>query len=237
MLLGSASLPAYAQKAAQTPSQAQAQAQTRRFMAELSAFAPKDGTKVQEGGTLFIGSSSIRLWDLTSAFPKAQAVNHGFGGATVRDVLASYDLLVAGQEPANILVYVGENDLAEGRKADEVAGDLSALMTRLRKDFPKARIAYLSMKVAPSRWSLRRAVGSVNRDLRKQAGDGFDYLDVAGGLRAGDALPDSALYGRDGLHLSALGYERWNEVVGKYLLPEAPAEIIVPPPVLPVTGK
>jgi lysophospholipase L1-like esterase len=202
-----------------------ARAEPQRFMTELSAFAQKEGAQAQAGGSLFIGSSSIRLWDLAAAFPEARVVNHGFGGATVSDVLASYDLVVAGNKPESIIVYVGENDLAEGREPEAVAGDVSALLGRLRKDFPDARIAFLAMKVAPVRWRLRRDVAKVNRMVAAQAGAGFDYVDVARGLLTADRRPDRSLYGADGLHLNAQGYARWNEIVGRYLLPEAPATI------------
>lgn len=192
------------------------QAEQRRFMAELNAFAHREGAAVQAGGTLFIGSSSIRLWDLAEAFPSAQVINHGFGGATVADVLASYDLLVAGRQPESIIVYVGENDLAEGRAATEVAGDVGTLLTRLRADFPKARIAYLSMKVAPVRWTMRKSIAEANRLIGTHAVERVDYIDVAAALLAIDR-PDRSLFGKDGLHLNKAGYERWNRIVGRYL--------------------
>jgi lysophospholipase L1-like esterase len=198
-----------------------AQAEPRRFMNELERFARTEGAApVREGGALFLGSSSVRLWDLGTGFPGAQAVNHGFGGATVSDVLASYDLLVAGHVPETIIVYVGENDLALGRSARDVAGDVGTLLARLRGDYPKARIAYLSIKYAPVRWSLRGEIARANRLIRKQARStgGFDYIDVSKGLLAAEQ-PDVRLFGADGLHLSTDGYGRWNRIVAGYLAP------------------
>ena len=36
---------------------------------------------------LFIGSSSIRLWDLDQYFPNYYGLNRGFGGAHISDML------------------------------------------------------------------------------------------------------------------------------------------------------
>jgi len=190
-----------------------------RFAAELAAIADRDrANPVADGGVLFLGSSSIRLWKLSTGFPDARTINHGFGGATVTDVLAHYDLLVGQLRPESIVVYVGENDLAQGRPARDVARDVGTLLRRLRADFPAARIAYLSIKVAPARLAHRRAIAQANALIGAQAGDThFDFIDAADELRLPDEAPDTSYFGRDGLHLSESGYARWNRIVRSYL--------------------
>ena len=123
----------------------------RRFAAEIATLTASDsGSPMAAGGALFLGSSSIRLWDVSAGLPSYPAINHGFGGATVEDVLANYAPLTAHLQPEAIILYVGENDIAAGRASAAVAGDLIALIGRLRHDFPTARIAYLSMKASPA---------------------------------------------------------------------------------------
>jgi len=189
-----------------------------RFAAEISAFAPAAGPT-----TLFVGSSSIRLWDVGHSFPGLGTVNRGFGGATVGDVLFHYDRVVAGVHPASVIVYVGENDIAEGKAPDRVAADLLALLGRLRADMPHARIAYLSMKATPLRRELYPKMAAVNAAMRAQAGKGFDYLDVAGALLTAAGEPDADLFS-DGLHLNARGYSLWNGIVERWLKPSVPVE-------------
>src|SRR5688500_13106275 len=57
-----------------------------RFEAEVRAL--EESTRRSPpapGGVLFVGSSSIRLWDLERHLPGLGAINRGFGGSTVRD--------------------------------------------------------------------------------------------------------------------------------------------------------
>lgn len=190
-----------------------------RFEAELRALADYDRS-VQDDpvGTLFIGSSSIRLWDVRADFAPYRPLNHGFGGATVLDVLANYDLLTANHAPETIIVYVGENDIVQGRAANAVAADVIVLLSRLRSDFPKARLLYLSMKSSPARWARRSAFEQANRRIRAQSEDagGFDYVDVSASLLS-ETAPDLACFSADGIHLSVVGYRRWRTIIGAYL--------------------
>ncbi len=92
------------------------------FSNEIAAFAQADeaGPALRDA-VLFLGSSSIRLWDIKGSFPQHSTVNRGFGGATVRDVLHYYRRLLPRSKPARILVYAGENDLAQGASPAAVA--------------------------------------------------------------------------------------------------------------------
>jgi hypothetical protein len=47
-----------------------------------------------KGGIVFVGSSSIRLWDLQKSFPDLPAINRGFGGSELCDSVHFFDLLV-----------------------------------------------------------------------------------------------------------------------------------------------
>ncbi|KKC23765.1 GDSL-type esterase/lipase family protein [Sphingomonas sp. SRS2] len=186
-----------------------------RFDAEVAAFAGAG-----QASTLFLGSSSIRLWDVAGSFPALHAANRGFGGATTADVLHHYDRVVAGVQPASVLVYVGENDIAGGASAEQAASDVLTLLARLRRDMPAARIAYLSMKPTPSRWHLYPHMGAANAAIRASAAAvGFDYIDVGTALLAADGRPDVQLFRLDGLHLNESGYQRWTAIIDRYLQP------------------
>src|SRR3546814_6044683 len=65
-------------------------------------------------------------------------------------------------KPRSILVYVGENDLATGATPAEVANNVLTLLRQLRADYPKAHIAYLSLKPSPIRWTLWPKMAAVN---------------------------------------------------------------------------
>jgi lysophospholipase L1-like esterase len=189
------------------------------FSQEIENFSKADNaaTAVPDA-TLFLGSSSIRLWDIHASFPTIATINRGFGGATTPDVLHYYKRLKPRAAPRTILVYVGENDLAAGATADKVASDVLTLMAMLRKDYPKARIAWMSMKPTPLRWALWPQMVAINRAVAGQAGNAaFDYLEVWQGLLARDGLPDASLFRPDGLHMNARGYALWTRQIEAWL--------------------
>lgn len=189
------------------------------FSNEVAAFAKANAADVSAPkDVLFLGSSSIRLWDTGGSFPDKGTVNRGFGGATTRDVLHYYARLIPRAAPRSVLVYVGENDLAGGATPAQVARDVLALLKKLRADYPKARIAYLSLKPSPIRWTLWPKMAAVNMTVAARSRvAGFDYLDVGSVLLARDGLPDASLFGPDGLHMNARGYTRWNKLVSDWL--------------------
>jgi lysophospholipase L1-like esterase len=205
------------------------------FSNEIAAFAKANEADASApGAVLFLGSSSIRLWNTRGSFPDRGAVNRGFGGATTRDVLHYYGRLLPRAAPRSILVYVGENDLACGATPAAVAHDVLALLKRLRADYPKARIAYLSLKPSPIRWTLWPKMAAVNMTVAARSRVGrFDYIDVGTSLLARDGLPDASLFGPDGLHMNARGYARWNSLVDGWLdqgeMPAAPNESLRTP--------
>lgn len=189
------------------------------FSKEIEAFAKANsaGLPVRDA-TLFLGSSSIRLWDIAGSFTDIGTVNRGFGGATTAHVLHYYKRLLPPVPPRSVVVYVGENDLAAGKSPDGVSRDILTLLKRLRADYPRAPILYMSLKPSPIRWTLRPKMDEVNATVAARAkAEGFDYLDVGSVLLAPDGLPDASLFRPDGLHMNARGYQRWTGLIDAWL--------------------
>jgi lysophospholipase L1-like esterase len=189
------------------------------FSNEIEAFARANdaGTPMRDAA-LFIGSSSIRMWDIASSFADISTVNRGFGGATTPDVLHYYPRLLPPAPPRAVVVYVGDNDLAAGGTPDAVTRNLLSLLKRLRTDYPRAPIAFLSLKPSPIRWTLYPKMAQVNAAIAARAkAERFDYIDVGAALIAPDGLPDASLFRPDGLHMNARGYQRWTNIVDNWL--------------------
>jgi lysophospholipase L1-like esterase len=207
------------------------------FSNEIEAFARANnaGPRLADA-TLFIGSSSIRLWDIAASFPDDSIVNRGFGGATTADVLHYYKRLLPPGPPSRVIVYVGENDLATGATPERIARDILTLLGRLRADYPRARIAFLSLKPSPIRWTLWPRMAEVNGIVAARAGRDFDYVDVGAVLLAPDGLPNAQLFRPDGLHMNPRGYARWTRLVDAWLdarpIPKTAAASLVKTPVV-----
>ena len=116
---------------------------------------------------VFVGSSSIRLWkDLEQQFDASQMiVKRGFGGSRMSDCANYVGRLVVPYKPHLVVVYAGDNDLAEGRSPQEVLASFRRFVAGVRKALPETRIAYLSIKPSP------RRAGADAGDARDQCAD------------------------------------------------------------------
>jgi lysophospholipase L1-like esterase len=181
-----------------------------RFEDELDAFAAEDRTTGSpEGALLFVGSSTIRMWPrLAERFAPVPVVQRGFGGSTLAEVHRHRALLFAPHRPAAVILYAGENDVAEGAPPEEVV----ARWRRLRRDLAgtpagEAPFVFIELKPSPARfelWPLMRAVNAAMRaldDARPAA-----VVDTAAFVLDADGLPRPELFPPDALHFAEPGY-------------------------------
>lgn len=185
---------------------------TGRWAREMAAFEAQDlAAPTAPGGVLFVGSSSIRLWDLEASFPGLHALNRGFGGSEMSDSVEHLDLLVLRHQPEVVVLYAGDNDVNGGKSAERVAADFDAFLGRLRRALPETALVYISIKPSTSRWKLYPIMRDANARIRARCeADGRSvFLDVEPLLLGPDGTPRVELLREDGLHLNAEGYRAW----------------------------
>ena len=170
-------------------------------------------------GVLFVGSSSIRLWEtLAEDFPGVPVINRGFGGSELRDSTFYADRIVVPYAPRQIVLYAGENDLQAGRTPQQVEQDFRTFVQRVRRDLPKARIAYISNKPSPLRVGLLEAQRQANALIQAEAERlHVDYIDVFTPMLNVNGQPREELFIEDRLHMNRAGYELWRQKVAPYL--------------------
>jgi lysophospholipase L1-like esterase len=198
-----------------------------RWQASLDAFAAQDRVHApREGGVLFVGSSSIRLWDgLESAFAAEPVIiKRGFGGSRLADCADFVDRLVLPYRPRLVVVYAGDNDLAEGATPQEVLERFQRFVTAVHAALPDTRIAYLSIKPSPLREALLPLARDTNALVAAHvaAGRNLDYIDVFSAMLDAGGRPRRDLFGPDGLHLNAQGYALWRSVIADRLAAQTP---------------
>lgn len=189
---------------------------------ELAQFEVQARTNPPPAGhVLLLGSSSFRLWtNAAEAFPGPAVVNRGFGGSHYSDLLELLDRLAPpALQPALILVYEGDNDLASGKTPEAVAADAPRLLRLLRMRFPDARTGLLAVKPSPSRAGLLAAQKDLNLRLRRLARQtaGVTFLDTAAPLLGADGQPDPRFYVADRLHMNEAGYDVWRGVLKPFV--------------------
>ena len=179
---------------------------------------------VAPGGILFLGSSSIRMWELDKWFPGKPVLNRGFGGSQVADSLYFFDRVVLPCKPSTIVFYAGDNDIAQNKTADTVTADFKALAAEVWKNFPETRILYIGIKPSIARWNLYPEMKKVNEAVREMAQSELRliFVDVEKVMLGDDGMPRKELLQKDGLHMTDDGYALWTKLVLP-LLPTPPA--------------
>jgi len=165
---------------------------------------------------LFVGSSSIRLWtNLPTSIHERPVLNRGFGGSRFKDLLRFFNRLVLPYGPSVLVVYEGDNDLADGQTPAEIAQDLAVFLDRAETELRGTSIVLLTVKPSPSRRHLLEAQSEFNRRLQTLAAtrQRVRVVDVASPLLDSRGRPDPRFFAADQLHLNAEGYEAWRKPV------------------------
>jgi hypothetical protein len=137
-----------------------------RWEEAIRQFEQQDAESPPEsGGVLFIGSSSIRLWDLKESFPNLKAINRGFGGSQLADVVHFADRIILPYRPRLVIVYAGDNDLAAGKTPEQVIDDYRRLVEAVHTRLPETKIAYIAVKPSLARWKIVDQGRQVNRTI------------------------------------------------------------------------
>lgn len=204
------------------PAQTALPAGYSRWQASMDAFAAADRLHLpQPDGLLFVGSSSIRFWARVAQDFESMPVviNRGFGGSTMADCQHFVRQLVVQYRPRQIMVYAGDNDLAEGRTPAQVLESFQGFVRAVRAELPQARIGYISIKPSPARAALLPQVHEANALLRAYVVTlpNADFIDVITPMLDAQGRPRAELYGPDRLHMNAAGYALWREVIGPYV--------------------
>jgi lysophospholipase L1-like esterase len=197
------------------------QAQEPPFWEEIVAFKKADSVKFpQKNAILFVGSSSFRKWSaMAEAFPGYTVINRGFGGSNLVDVIRySYDIILPYQ-PKQVIIYCGDNDLAQGVSATEVIKRVKTLYQIIRLNLPSAVIDFVSIKPSPLRQKLLTKMKVVNREverfLKKEKNAGF--INVYSHMVDAKENPKEELFIEDKLHLNEKGYALWKKIILPYL--------------------
>lgn len=173
-----------------------------------------------EPGTIFYGSSSIRLWEsLNKDFAAIDPINLGFGGSTLAACVWFFERLIAPYHPKRLIIYAGDNDLGDGRHPEEVLIFFQELTVKVNQYFGQLPCYFISLKPSPSRWSLVDQFKQTNSLIEKEiAGlQNWQYIDIFSKMLNEHGLPVNEYFLPDGLHLSSKGYLVWKLAIEQAL--------------------
>ena len=191
------------------------------FEKEILAFEAADKTNPPPtSATLFIGSSSIRLWTtLAEDFPKHRVINRGFGGSQIIDSVRYARRIVLPYKPRLVVLYAGGNDINAGKTPEQVAADYRAFVKTVHDALPATRIAYISIAPNPARWAQVDHVRAANAliEAHTRTDKRLAFINVFPKMLGEDGQPLPEIFSADRLHMNPKGYELWRGIVGSIL--------------------
>ena len=189
-----------------------------RFSKEIQRFKTEDKQQTPPRNAIVcIGSSSMRGWHGTihTDLAPLTIIPRGFGGSNMKDALHFADRIVLPYRPRAIVLYEGDNDIAQGIAPEKIAGTFRAFVGKVHADLPECRIYFLSIKPSIQRWSLwpkmKEANHLVAMECRKDKR--LVFIDVASGMLDGEGNPRRGLFKEDKLHMTRAGYVIWRNVL------------------------
>ena len=176
---------------------------------------------VAEGSNLFVGSSSIAIWqDVQDYFPDYYVVNRGFGGSQFSDLLYYVDRVVIPYKPSKIFIYEGDNDIAHGERPGKVYKTAKEIRKIIEEKLPGTPVAFISVKPSIRRWEFEKNYRKLNTKLEKYANKdtNTEFIDVWQPSLDDNGEVFTHIFLEDNLHMNAEGYKIWQSVIQPYLL-------------------
>lgn len=206
--------------AAETPKK---YADPARLEKEIERFETADKeTPPPKGAIVCVGSSSMKGWHgaLRADLEPLTVIPRGFGGSTTNDLRHYAARIVIAYAPRAVVVYEGDNDIAQGIDPRTVAETFAAFAAEVRRKLPACRIYVLSIKPSISRWKLWPKAREANRLISEQcAGDPLlTFVDISAAMLDAQGQPRKELFRSDHLHMTREGYEVWRDVLRPVLM-------------------
>lgn len=167
---------------------------------------------------VFYGSSSFRLWDTLAEDVGPEVLNLGFGGSTLEACDYFFRRLIPAARPASLLVYAGDNDLADGRSVEAVLASFRSLADKVASSLGGISFGFVSVKPSPVRYPLLGRIQQVNSAIREElaAIPGGYFVDIFPAMVDSRGWPKTEFFASDGLHLNREGYRLWGQLLQPY---------------------
>lgn len=183
----------------------------------------------EPGGIVFLGDSITDFFRINEFFHGKYVINRGIGGDTTDNILKRMPESVYDLSPSKVFILIGTNDLGNGKSKDYIIGNISKIISGIRKNCPDAKI-YLESIYPVSSARIKKIkklivgkrsndkIMSINKGLEKLADEhGIKYIDVYSHLVGSDGniRPE---YTVEGLHLTVKGYSAAAAVLRPYVM-------------------
>jgi lysophospholipase L1-like esterase len=180
-----------------------------RRVANYDTFPPR------AGGIVFVGDSITEGGHWHDMFPEQQITNFGVGGDTTRGVLGRLHQ-VTRLRPESAFLLIGTNDLGMGVSLGKIEANYDAILRQFRAESP-GTVVYVQ-SVLPRSRPYAKHVQELNNVIRGLAEQhGVTYVDLYPHFARDDGSLDPS-FSNDALHLSGVGYARWQTLIQPFVV-------------------
>lgn len=186
-----------------------------------------EGAPPGPGAFLFVGSSSIRLWDtIVEDMAPLTVIQRGFGGAKLGDVVYHANALLRAEQPAALIVFAGTNDIHPGavKEPATLLARYQELVTRTWQQHPNLDIYFIEITPTPLRWEVWDLAEQTNVLVREwsASNEKLHVIETTDAFLDAQGQPVEAYFRFDKLHLNEQGYAVWRKIIRDRLLTDFP---------------
>ncbi|TWT76274.1 hypothetical protein CA13_67670 [Planctomycetes bacterium CA13] len=190
-----------------------------RWENDISRLEALDKTlEPNEDAILFIGSSSIRLWDsIAEDMAPYRVIKRGFGGAKYDDLAFFSERLIEPHVYRAMVVFIA-NDVSgspQDHSPEEVnqwARQVIAVSHQHHNGAPVFLIEVTPTESRFSHWEKTRAINATLREIALTTPDTY-FVPTAEHFLTSEDQPRKDLFRDDRLHLSEAGYDVWGKLI------------------------
>ena len=167
---------------------------------------------------LFVGSSSIRLWDdIEEDMSPYPVIRRGYGGASYVDVAYYIKELVYPHQFKALVLFAG-NDIwgsDSDRSPKEIGRLLNHCIKNVRKRFANKPIFVIEITHVPKRSHLIFEIDAANQVLEKvcQRHEMVHFIPTKQIYLTPEGKIDGTLFRNDQIHQNEVGYKKWTEII------------------------
>ena len=170
--------------------------------------------------TVFTGSSTVYLWPQLETTFGIPIIRRGWGGYNVLDILNRFDTAVAAKNPAQIIVYCGDNDF-DWYNDSTILSRYKRLIDRAVLKCPNALSLFISIKPNPAKPQYTSRIIGVNTQIENYlAGRTKQIFVNTFPLMYSNGQINLAMYDPNGsVHLRIpVGYDGWEVFIKNYMI-------------------
>ena len=178
---------------------------------------------------LFIGSSSIRLWnEIENDMLPYSSVKRGYGGAHYYDLIHFTERLITNHSPKAILIFVA-NDITGSNDVFKTNNDLSPEEVKklfkycyksIRKIHKQVPVFVIETTPTPARWDVWDKISEANDLINSycESQINLNFITTRDKFIDTNDLPIKSFFISDELHLNKKGYKLWSDIIKEKLI-------------------